>query len=166
LEIFSPAKSVGQMFWSDNLRRNLAGRLPTDIRVDWTVIGYTQIPQCLLFNEYFPSVKYFFNISVSSTISNLFLNLDMIIPMEILPCSLSVPLRYKSSVKFQFYEKDILPIACGTIFGTLTVLRQIMSYNPSNEFTFLVVDYDIYWRIYKLMFSSSMIGCLSTVKKD
>lgn len=165
LEIFSPASPVGQILWSDNLRRNLAGRLPTDFRVDWTVIGYTEIPQSLPFNEYFPSVDIFIDISVSFMISNLFLNMDSIIPMVNLPSTLSVPLRHKSFVKFQFFEKDILPIACGTILGTLTVLRHIMTYNPSNIFTFLVVDYDIYWRIYKLMFSSSMIGCLSTVKK-
>lgn len=59
----------------------------------------------------------------------------------------------------------MLPVACGTLLGTLTLLQTVLSYNSSNLYSILVVDYDIYWRIYKLLFTRSLIGSLSSAKQ-
>jgi hypothetical protein len=162
---FAAEPPAGQIIWADNLRRTLAGRLPQDCRVDWTVVGYVETPCSLLFDVNFPSVNNFFDPQVTSTMSRLIQDYSTIKLMENPVDELSVPLRVRNGIKYKFWEKDILPLACGSNFGTLSLLRYLVEQTFAGYYTVLVVDYDIFWRIHKWMFTKSVIGSLATVKQ-
>jgi hypothetical protein len=81
--------------------------------------------------------------------------------------SLSNPIRVADSPKYQFLEVEVLPIKCGEYLGTLEVLNALKQKGFWNFDTIrpLVVDYDLWWRIQRMILSSSTIGCFSTLRK-
>ena len=78
----------------------------------------------------------------------------------------SVPLRAINSVKYQFARHDILPHACGTMLGTALLLRYVSDHILNEEhFAVITLDYDLYWRVFKFFYTSSLIDSFPELKK-
>ena len=152
------------VWWCDNLRRHLKGLFPHEGRIDWTVTGRTLIEKLPNFEERMPALGDIFeenNLNHVRTLIASGLDIDF--------CSLqtsyaqaegfSVPLRGMKSSHFQFLEGDVLPVACGSLEGTLQLLKFIQRNALREEFYgACVLDYDLYWRSFKFFFSSSCRG--------
>ena len=70
----------------------------------------------------------------------------------------SVPIRSTYQNKYQFCEADVLPSACGTNAGTITLMRYLLVeiLQPSDKYSICVLDYDLYWRVMKYYHTSSL----------
>ena len=166
--------SENAVVWFDNIRRTLHGWVEENCQVDHTVLAQTflslqlpllptQIPDC-----------------IPETISR-----DLLLPIALMirasndinvlrPGSplhntdvLSNPLRVPGSPKFVFREIGVLPIRCGEFLGTLRVLDHLKSIGFWNYPSIrpLVVDYDLWWRIQRIILSESCVGGLETLRR-
>ena len=79
----------------------------------------------------------------------------------------SMPMRLRGATKYDFLERDVLPFACGTLKGTISLIKYFFEneYYKKDEFLLVVVDYDLYWRIFKLLCSNSICGSFPSLKK-
>ena len=82
--------------------------------------------------------------------------------------TLTNPIRGEKRSPYKFCSMEVFDFKCGTVEGTLQILKTLIEkQGGSNEkrYVFLVVDYDPYWRITKLMYSLSFTDSLKTVKE-
>lgn len=171
--ILPETKEEYSILWMDNLRRQLKGNFPSSMQVDWTVVGgiinlpfppkinedklcvgdYFTTENLLQLNDFFYGM---INIDLNNS-KYYFANLDY----------LSVPLRKKNAKKFRFVEHDILPFKIGTVVGTINATAHLIKNHFSDIDTYkvLVVDYDIFWRLHKLLFSISITSSFPTIRK-
>ena len=79
----------------------------------------------------------------------------------------SVPLRGFNSPHFQFLEEEVLAVACGSLEGTLQLLKFLQHTALLSEqfYGACVLDYDLYWRSFKFFFSSSCRGSSPLLRK-
>ena len=156
LDLHSPFQNV---WWMDNLRRQLKGVVPADVRIDWTVVGSVPFQSVSPLRLDYVAIGDIFSDEGISKLYNTFI---ADVPLNYPVChsvDLSVPLRSRTSTKYKFVEVDILPVTCGTLLGTVQILDYLKK-NVFDEFhfSFVVLDYDLYWRTYKLLFTRSIIG--------
>ena len=159
--------------WFDNVQRKAIGHLTELQMVNATVVGETLVPLDLtsiemgapalapqLTAELRDSAIEDVGASANTDLEVLFESLDTL-------DSLSVPLRSKDSEHFQFREKDVYPIVCGTMIGTVQVLKKLQEDGlfAHSEVVLLSVDYDLYWRLMKLLYTSSLHGAFSTLRQ-
>ena len=79
----------------------------------------------------------------------------------------SVPLRGFDSPHFQFLEADVLPVACGSLEGTVQMLKFLQRNGLRNGvYGACVLDYDLYWRTFKFLYSSSCRGSFPQLRKQ
>jgi hypothetical protein len=165
----NPRNSNG-IIWADNLRRRLKRNLPHDCHEDWTVIAKTIVSEPtptvgpyatgkIFSEEKLLTLKYYLSsenvIDFTSTT----------LPYYQKP-QFSNPLRNEEPEKFQFVEEDVLPVACGTLKGTISLLNFVSrNYFFENEYSVMTLDYDLYWRVHKLYFTSSIKGSFSLHRK-
>ena len=166
-----PPVSACNVIWFDNLYRKLRGEGKDSTNQHLTVIGCSNLPFPRPAYDGVPSIDNIFSDcyvnSLNDSIVELEENrhLDVWLPNSTLQQleSLSIPLRSKASISYDFRELDVLPLQSGTAKG----LSDIIGYLKTNfklwdndSFTLMVVDYDIYWRLHLFMWTDSFIGCL------
>ena len=158
--------------WFDNIRRTQRGWVEEDVRVDHTVLAQTllsvlpnlQQEEDCIFDEV-PEILW------SKTESQIrdAQKIRILRPGSPLNLSdsLSNPIRVADSPKYQFLEVEVLPIRCGEYLGTLEVLNALKEKGFWDFDTIrpLVVDYDLWWRIQRMILSNSTIGCFRTLRK-
>ena len=154
----------GCVWWCDNLRRIIRGFFPSLERQDWTVTGRTILPTSL--PKYDPQFWAFGNVFTPQQLE--LCSAELLSADEILvsfsntyfdnSTGFSVPIRSRVNRKYQFSETDVLPSACGTILGTITLLRYLSenSLQISDTYSICVLDYDLYWRVMKFYHTSSL----------
>ena len=160
------------IYWGDNLRRLLAGFLPSQGRQDWTVIGTTKLPVMLpQYDDNFPAAGPIFAEQNLVECEQLFrdaeqLNLTDGALSYMRLNAFSVPLRSPDSRKYTFVEQTILPVACGTLSGTAQLLNEI-SHRAlrDGKFGICVLDYDLYWRTLKFFYTTSLQGAFSYFRR-
>ena len=154
----------GCVWWCDNLRRLICGFFPSSERQDWTVTGRTLLPDPIPdFDPIHPAFGNIFTQELVELCSELMLNAENVQVFDSntyfdnSEC-FSVPIRSKHQNKYQFCETDVLPSACGTIAGSITLMRYLSkeSLQHSNKYSICVLDYDLYWRIMKFYHTSSL----------
>ena len=155
----------GSIWWCDNLRRVLKGFFPSlEERQDWTVTGKSILPIPL--PEYDPRHSAFGNVFTPDQIATCTHLISAAADLTVFEVNsrfdeadgYSVPLRSKERRKYLFQEADVLPSACGTILGTLFLLRYLVtnSLSLSTTYSICVLDYDLYWRVMKFYHTSSL----------
>jgi hypothetical protein len=159
--------------WFDNLRRHQTGWIHTGAQVDHTVIAQTLIPKLPRHGNNQPDVL-FDEVPIllwkqASDAMKDSKGIQIILPGSFLANTneLSIPLRCKTSCHFEYREIDVLPIKCGEIRGTLQVLEHLreIGFWRTKKLRALVADYDLWWRIQRLVLSNSFIGSLETFRK-
>jgi hypothetical protein len=151
------------VWWADNLRRRLKGRVSSECREDWTVIARTVVsdPIPLLDKPASGHIFYPRNLlMVQNLISQSFdqeINIHGSTYHE--SNEFSIPLRSKESAKFKFVEEDILPVSCGSLKGTIELLKYFSEkVFTKTTYTVATFDYDLYWRVHKLYYTTSIRG--------
>ena len=83
--------------------------------------------------------------------------------------TLSVPLNSTESLTYQFKEKDVYQLDCGTVLGTCKLLRSLnddLKLYETGNYVPLVVDYDIWNRTQHFIWAWNLPGTLRTFKKQ
>jgi hypothetical protein len=159
--------------WFDNLRRTQRGWVDENVRVDHTVLAQTELdvlPE--LGNEsdcLFDEVPGYLWSAVAEDIEKAF-EIKVLTPNSplFLATSLSNPIRVSNSPKYPFVELGVLPIRCGEMKGTLEVVDSLREKGFWNFTTIrpLVVDYDLWWRLQRIILSESCIGSFETIRRN
>lgn len=159
--------SNSSIIWFDNLRRVLKGRFVKTGRDNWTVLGRTKTNR-LIPTITIPGWNFVCDTQSLNQLSIEFLQSENFKPSNFISNidSISNPLRFANSEKFQFVEDIILPITCGTLEGTVNLLKEILKAIVDDKYLILVVDYDLYWRIQRLFYTNSIFGSYPTLKKS
>jgi hypothetical protein len=151
------------VWWADNLRRRLKGRKSSEFREDWTVIAKTIVNDPIPLVDG-PATGHIFSprnlLIVQNLISQSFdqeINIDGSTYRE--SNEFSIPLRSKEPEKFKFVEEDILPVSCGSLKGTVELLKYFSEkVFTDTMYTVATFDYDLYWRVHKLYYTTSIRG--------
>ena len=167
-----PVIGTAVVYWFDNLFRKIRGENTTVVQKHFTVFGCTNLRTSPLLYNGQRSIDHLFDISyvkkVSARISSCFdFNIWRSSVLKKFDF-LSVPIRDCSTPSYTFRELNILDADCGKILGTSQILGYLKNetqlwHNPF--YVFLAVDYDIYWRLHKFIFSCTFLnGSLKTFK--
>jgi hypothetical protein len=136
-----PINMTKSFWWCDNLRRELHGRVQSQNRIDWTVVGRSIVPEPPPLRS-LKATGEIFNLFALDKLKNLLLCSDKIDLIGsktnyYLRPFFSSPLRSIKSLKFRFLEHEVLPISCGSLVGTISLL------NYAKEELFSSVRYTI-----------------------
>ena len=150
------------VYWCDNLRRHLKGFLPPNVRIDWTVVGRVLIDWLPRYQPLQPAHNDLFMPGLLAVCVQRLTHSDSVLLMG--PGThygdatcFSVPGRSKNPQKYEFVEEAVLPLACGTINGTLETLRYLYDTVASDDtYGLAVLDYDIWWRTMKFFYTKSI----------
>lgn len=172
IEDFKLAIQIDCIIWFDNLRRTKHPFSIEPTPVDLTVIAQS------LSKSHMPEYHDFYLDSIIRTIrpASLRVILDLVLhsdDVEVAPdgsflktaTHLTVPLRDLDSEHFEFREVDLLPIRCGSFLGTLEVLRWLRDQGVWDQdyYVALTVDYDLWFRIMRMICTDSLRGALQTL---
>ena len=170
-----PLPSAVSIFWFDNLVRQIKGFREESIKDSHTVLGVISLPIAPLKYCYEkPAIGDIFSPEAMQELQNMFVGCssesiidisDELWEMDVL----TVPLTCKKEYSYNFREVDVLPIICGTGVGTSEIidyLRSALNVYSENVYVFLLLDYDLYWRVHKFIWSDSFLrNSLHTFRK-
>ena len=159
-----------QIHWYDNIYRTLQG-YNKGASICYTAHGITEIidsePICIN-NQMItiPSIKILFNNEFINYTNNIIKNKSdidnypLLNSLSHLYLPLRAPINYRTSGKIQFKAKSLLNFSPGCPYGTIKILKDLLN-TPNGlnslKYSFLTVDYDIYWRLIRMFHSSSFI---------
>ena len=169
-----------RVFWYDNMYRSLKGFFydRNQVNTCYTVCSQTIVNMDpILLDPNFlgvPKVSSLFNRDFISQIQveyrNSFCAFNFFKHIFAIP-SITIPLKaFHNKTQYKFEELDLLPFPPGSISGTIKIFNhlknQFMGIN-SEYYTFCTVDYDIYWRINRILYTNSLNrASFATVKRS
>jgi hypothetical protein len=159
------------VYWCDNLRRHLKGFLPPDVRIDWTVVGRVLIDSLPKYEPLQPAHVDLFKPDLLAACVSRLVNsgsVSLIGPGTRYgdATSFSVPCRSQNADKYEFIEEAVLPLACGTIKGTIGTLRYLFdTVALTDTYGLAVLDYDIWWRTMKFFYTKSISQACMSVRR-
>ena len=165
------------VFWYDNLTKFNYGKLKfTHKIVDCTVEAKTIIPVVKYSNmttkKCFPRISVFQNIVEFLQIQVLFGYFDALNSQLLLDqTNISNPIVMKDiNRKYTFLPQKVHDFKCGNVIGCIHILIDLFTnsknYTSPTDFVYLTVDYDVYWRISKILYSKTFEPYFAEPKKN
>src|SRR3990167_5066962 len=166
-------------YWFDNLTKKRHGKrldYNNSSHVKLTIEAKTQMSP---FKVPFCSEKYLYKFIIKNYLFETLLEeVDAVIKYNAIDCDINSilvdhltitnPIMIETNSHYKFMPQAVHSYECGTLDGTLSILfslsNELCEDSSENNYIFLSVDYDIYWRISKVLFSKTFTGLFKQLR--
>lgn len=164
VEFMLPEATEVSIFWFDNLSRKIKGIGGGETQDSHTVLGAISLPiESVIFDPQKPAIGDIFTNESLSLLLDSFEGCCSTSTLDIADelwdmDFLTIPLTVEKEISYSFTELNVLPFVCGTPLGTSQIIQYLKSSLEAyshDTYVFLLLDYDLYWRIHKFIWTDS-----------